>query len=108
MDVSYKNRTIKELADKYDSSTLISAGLMRRFCNENEDNIDVCKRATQIVYSDKNVISYLEQNTFKSKESVVECLKKLVGTGNNWLCYYIRVYQVNLFVCCLIMLQKIN
>lgn len=92
MDVSYKNRTIKELADKYDSSTLISAGLMRRFCNENEDNIDVCKRATQIVYSDKNVISYLEQNTFKSKESVVECLKKLVGTGNNWLCYYIRVY----------------
>lgn len=92
MDVSYKNRTIKELADKYDSSTLISAGLMRRFCNENEDNIDVCKRATQIVYSDKNVISYLEQNAFKSKESVMECLKKLVGTGNSWLCYYIRGY----------------
>jgi len=88
----HKKRIIRDLADKYDSDVLISAGLMRRFCNKNEDNIDVCRKAAQIACNDKNVIAYIERNAFKSEKSVEECLKKLVGTDNSWLCYYIKWY----------------
>lgn len=87
-----KNENIINLADEYDSDTLISAGLMRKFCNENEDNIAICRRAAQIVYNNKNIVDYLKNNTFKSEKSVKECLRDYVGIGNSQICHYISGY----------------
>lgn len=94
MNIDYhKKESILNLTDKYSSDTLLTAGFMKLFCNENEDNIDICKKCAQIVSNDANIVEFFNNYAFKNEKSVLSCLKEqLVGTGNSWLCYFIRSY----------------
>lgn len=87
-----KKRNIMHLCKDFSADDLLTAGLMSAYCNQNTDNIDVCREAVKELRKDPVFSKYFEQNAYKDERSVKERLKKYVGKDNSWLCYFLMRY----------------